>query len=588
VTTHEEFLDLAAAAIDFELDPDESAALDQHLAGCDSCRRTVEAFREDAAMIAYGPAPRLAPGRSVAILAAALRSPKSGPPVRLLAVAGLVALVGGGLLAVGLGIIGTSRDPLVAVVTPSSGDSSAHAPSIGASTEPTASGGATQPPPAATPRPVGSPTAGAVQVRGDGQELGTLIQMAPAPDGDFYVSIPASDGTVVGRLDDRGKPAPGWPVFLRGASPCGLLLPVEDGSLRVVCSADDLVSELGNPNVRAFALDARGRPLAGWPVELPCCFTGRMIGDELTLYTRHPGGGDYEPGQQAGQSWVVAVAADGTVRNGAAVPFILDCCLDTWSIGPNGIAYGTDHYPSTGAAITGLAAVGLGGIPEGYPLQIEGNASKPAFDAAGRIYLTLGSPDAVPARTLVFDPDSRALEVDSGDMNIAATSEWRGAGADIPGAPIVGADGTTFVIGESGGTVVMGLDPTGRVMAGWPYQSDLGLAGTGFCPPQDTGCGGFRAAPAVGSGNVLYILQEAATPAAGGRIVAIGPDGRVVDGWPVQLRRPGSEFWSIVAGPDGRVYVLAIEPEPNGAHSATILAIAPDSTRKFNVTVVEP
>jgi hypothetical protein len=36
------------------------------------------------------------------------------------------------------------------------------------------------------------------------------------------------------------------------------------------------------------------------------------------------------------------------------------------------------------------------------------------------------------------------------------------------------------------------------------------------------------------------------------------------------------------------VYALAIEPEPNGAHSATILAIAPDSTVQFNVTVVEP
>jgi len=125
-------------------------------------------------------------------------------------------------------------------------------------------------------------------------------------------------------------------------------------------------------------------------------------------------------------------------------------------------------------------------------------------------------------------------------------------------------------------------------MAGWPYRSDLGLEGTGFCPSEDTGCGGFRAAPTVGPDNVLYILQEAATPSAGGRIVAISPDGRVVDGWPVQLRRAGSEFWSIVAGPDGRVYALAIEPEPNGAHSATILAIAPDSDVQFNVTVVEP
>jgi hypothetical protein len=33
---------------------------------------------------------------------------------------------------------------------------------------------------------------------------------------------------------------------------------------------------------------------------------------------------------------------------------------------------------------------------------------------------------------------------------------------------------------------------------------------------------------------------------------------------------------------------MAIEPEPNGAHSATILAVAPDSEILYNVTIVEP
>ena len=77
--SHERFLELAAAAIDFELEPEERAELDRHLAECDSCRRTAEAFRDDAATIAYGPGPRLESGQSVAILAAALRPPKSGP-----------------------------------------------------------------------------------------------------------------------------------------------------------------------------------------------------------------------------------------------------------------------------------------------------------------------------------------------------------------------------------------------------------------------------------------------------------------------------------------------------------------------------
>ena len=62
----------------------------------------------------------------------------------------------------------------------------------------------------------------------------------------------------------------------------------------------------------------------------------------------------------------------------------------------------------------------------------------------------------------------------------------------------------------------------------------------------------------------------------------------MIDGWPVTLTRRGSEFWSIVVGPDGTAYAMAIEPEPNGSHSATILAIAPDSDIRYNVTIVEP
>jgi hypothetical protein len=62
----------------------------------------------------------------------------------------------------------------------------------------------------------------------------------------------------------------------------------------------------------------------------------------------------------------------------------------------------------------------------------------------------------------------------------------------------------------------------------------------------------------------------------------------VIDGWPVTLTRSGSQFWSVVVGSDSTAYALAVEPEPNGSHSATILAIAPDSNTVYNVTIVEP
>ena len=65
-------------------------------------------------------------------------------------------------------------------------------------------------------------------------------------------------------------------------------------------------------------------------------------------------------------------------------------------------------------------------------------------------------------------------------------------------------------------------------------------------------------------------------------------DGRVNPGWPVELKRPGAEFWSVAVGPDGTAYALAIEPEAGGKSSASILAIAPDSTVRWTTTIIDP
>jgi hypothetical protein len=70
--------------------------------------------------------------------------------------------------------------------------------------------------------------------------------------------------------------------------------------------------------------------------------------------------------------------------------------------------------------------------------------------------------------------------------------------------------------------------------------------------------------------------------------VSIGANGEPLGAWPVTLSRPGSEFWLVVVGADGTTYALAIEPEAGGASSATILAIAPDSTVIYATTIVDP
>ena len=85
MSIHDGFLDLAASAIDFELNEyDHAELLDRHMAGCDACRRTAAALRDDAAAIASQAVPSLSLERSAAILAAALRPGKSSPPLRLL------------------------------------------------------------------------------------------------------------------------------------------------------------------------------------------------------------------------------------------------------------------------------------------------------------------------------------------------------------------------------------------------------------------------------------------------------------------------------------------------------------------------
>ena len=336
---------------------------------------------------------------------------------------------------------------------------------------------------------------------------------------------------------------------------------------------------------RVHAFDTNGQPLPEWPVEIDDVVVGRMVGDDLMLLVK-PYVGDVSETDTPEQVFMGVVAADGTSRRGAEVSF--ECCEHSWAIGPDGIGYGTTHRDWDSSVKTDIQGFGTDGLRAGWPITIDGNLSDLAFDAEGRVYAVLGSPGAEPARTLVWDRDGRSLP-GSSEQAIVSTNPWNGAGADYPGAPIVGTDGTSFIIGtldERYGAYA--FDPSGHGIAGWPYDSALPFQDTGFCPPLDTGCGGFRTAPAVGPGNVLYLVHAPAKASVGGSVVAIGRDGSIVDGWPVTLTRSGSEFWSVVVGPNSTAYAMAVEPEPNGSYSATILAIAPDSDILYNVTIVEP
>jgi hypothetical protein len=341
--------------------------------------------------------------------------------------------------------------------------------------------------------------------------------------------------------------------------------------------------------------------MAGWPVQLrlawPAGYEGRVVGDELTYFIEQQTDTSYT-GTDSYEAWVTDVDVNGAIRIGVRVPRVdTSCCGERWAVGPDGVAYGVVHRSSDASIgpTSELLAVSVAGVPAGFPVSIDGIASEPAFDVAGRIHVTVAtvtaaSPYHGPARTLVFDTGGRAVDSGSGDLGLVATDDCVAieGSCEGPAAPLVGADGTTFVIGAYfNSTIVSAVSPSGQVMAGWPYRSAAGHQGIGFYPAPDVDQGYNVAAPAIGPDNTLYLVHAAASAAVGGSIVAVGLDGRVRPGWPVELRRPGAEFWSVVVGSDGTAYALAIEPETGDGSSASILAIASDSTVLYTTTIID-
>jgi hypothetical protein len=377
---------------------------------------------------------------------------------------------------------------------------------------------------------------------------------------------------------------------LSGATSCELLAPVDDGSVRVVCRPDDLNQELNN-GVRAFAFDSKGSLLAGWPVDLDGWrLAGRVIGDTLALHVVQSLGDVGMEGQPSDNSVDVMVAAAGTILGGAKVP--IDCCF-AWAVGPDGVAYGVLHHDADAPALTmsELLAVSVDGVPAGWPVSIEGLASGPSFDSDGRIVLTVASMDRSTSRVLILESDGEGVAAGSAELPIPTSVVVKGDGAyecgvPMPRPPLVARDGTTFVFSEID-PAIFALGPSLDVIRGWPFRPAAPLVDR-YAPTEgDLTCGSL-ALPAVGPASTLYLPLQARNESVGGSLVAVGPDGRVRPGWPVELRRPGAEFWSVVVGPDGTVYALAIEPEAGDTSSASILAIAPDSTVRWTTTIIDP
>jgi hypothetical protein len=423
-------------------------------------------------------------------------------------------------------------------------------------------------------------------VKGSGRQIGGDVLMAAGVDGELYVAIPTGAGEVLTLLDRNGRSRSGWPIVVPVNDFCDRLLAAPDGSVRILCYRSESVDGLGASISQAHAFDRGGDPLPGWPGNVSEAFTGVMVGDALVVLSR-PEQGDAPEADAPEYVHMEVVEADGAARSGVDIPF--ECCDNVFAISPRGLGIvSTRDWPDSDSTVTTtLVAFDEHGVRDGWPITMDGSASEVAFDPSGQVHLVVSAPYEHPSRTVVISPDG-SQRVGSDDLDIVSSLTWDGAGDPYPGAPIVASNGSTFIVStEDVGTTIMGVDTDGQSLSGWPYRSKLGIQFIDRCEPGDTGCGSHRTAIGIDSRDVLYLIHEAASSSAGGSLAAVGPDGRIRDGWPVGLRRAGSMFWALAVNPDGGAYALSIEPEGN-SHSATIVGIARDSTVRYTTTIVEP
>jgi len=593
---HDRALELAASALDFGLSGSEAAEMEAHLAACPACARSSRGMRIDA-MALRGPAGLLPSRRVDDAVYRAIAGRRAAAPSRVLVLVVATALLLAALLGVAAAgaLLQRTRPPVVEVPSPSVPAVVVVNPSPSAVPEPSEAPApqTPSPPPASpapptqtpttSPMPSPSPSALPTAVPASLPVASGSVRTAPGPDGGLYVVVNgAPSGSVVALLDPSGEPRMGWPVTLVGwdcdASTGEPFLPVvaSDGSVRLVCSSEAAPGGLQTES--AFALDPAGALLPGWPVDLPdnTSEQPRVVGTRLVVAAHESS----TPTPYAGASWLDTVSADGTIETGTRYQIASDAAAWPVVIGPDGIAYRT--------TLDEVAAFDMDGLRPGWPVKPGGRLSALAFDAAGRVVAAV-SDSAGTSRLVTLDRDGKVVR-NSSSLPLVGSRPWSGAGPDgYPTAPLVAADGTAFLIGEANGrAIVYRVDPSGTVPAGWPYTAETTWQWQGGCPSGTTGCGVWRSTPALGPDGVAYLPLAAPDPQIGGSLVSIGQKGRALAGWPVHLLGRGAEFWSVVVGSDGTAFALAVEPSVGGSTSATLLAIAPDGTVRWRLTMVDP
>ena len=402
----------------------------------------------------------------------------------------------------------------------------------------------------------GGPT-GWTPVHGSAYGDGGLTT-APMHDGGLYIVVHGWP-EVLTSLDRAGEVRPGWPVTLRTDYGCDFGVAVDD-SVRAVCGS------------AAYAYDAQGRSLDGWPVEL---------GDESRAMA--VAGRDLHV-QIAKRQWVT-VGPDGVVESREGRMPEADRYRAT-------IRWAVDRWGEpTEAKPWKVTLSGAKGVLRGWPVMVPGSASEPVVGKDGTVYLVAMGKRYGSSRLIVINRAGKRVTSRTAFMKDVPPHDGTWYGPYIPQSPLVGPDGSVWVVGR---TSAYAFDPKGRLRDGWPVKLRGEPGSTGYCGPcGDTDCYTHPTVPFIDQAGTLYVLRAPSSKSTGGSVLAIGLDGKVVPGWPVRLKRAGSEFWYGKVGPDGTVFVDAYEPEPKlrqcpEAMSLTTLALRPDSTIRYRVTLVDP
>lgn len=357
--------------------------------------------------------------------------------------------------------------------------------------------------------------------------------MAFGSDGTVYVW---DEGTVVAYRRDGTRPA-GWPFHTPAVED---VLPVPQGVY--VESEPSGSAACADESHRMTLIGTAGTLQSTWTLQ------GEIVAaaPDGTIYTRQ------------GDS-ILAYSGDGAVKPGWPATGWSNVSLDPtgrvylswWEFRNRGFS-----MEGPGEAIeTRIAAVDPNGRPyAGWPITIEGAASKPAFGPDGTVYMTrevYASGSVTPTDSvLAFDASGKPkpgwpISLPAG---VGLLRSIPGVSAPAPDPPQIGSDGTAYfgawTSDLSAPGLLEALDPSGRLEPGFPASIGWESSTNLFF---GRGSGWF----AVGRTGLVFTTS-------GYSVLAIGRDGKAASGWPVKAP-PHTIIMAADPEPDGGLLVQALE-----------------------------